>query len=198
MLKLFQHILSSLTVTVPQPITPVNSSILKVVSENFLVQHRSASDVAVESRRLNVDGHPVFRRDHIPGSRQVHEHRAEVRKRRRGADVQPVGQRRRVAERTHPQAVAHGVPHVVRRHGNEKHPRQGAPSVFEAPDPHEEAEREAEDGDERGAVKRRTLRERDGSLEGQRQSPSAEYHSTLHNNMTVRTVCLTADESCSD
>lgn len=73
-------------------------------------------------------------------------------KRRRGADVQPVGERRRVAKRAHPQAVAHGIPDVVRRHGDEKHPRQGAPSVFEASDPHEEAEREAEDGDERGTV----------------------------------------------
>lgn len=73
-------------------------------------------------------------------------------KRRRGADVQPVGERRCVAERAHPQAVAHGVPDVVRRHGNEKHPRQRAPSIFEASDPHEEAEGEAEDGDERGAV----------------------------------------------
>lgn len=89
-----------------------------------------------------------------------------MRERRRGADVQPVGQRRRVAEWAHPQAAAHGVTHVVRRHGNEKHPRQRAPSVFEASDPHEEAEGEAEDGDEGGAVQRRTLGERDGSLEG--------------------------------
>lgn len=130
----------------------------------------------------------MFRRDHIPGSRQVHENRAQVRKRRRGADVQPVGQRRRVAEGTHPQAVADGIPNVVRRHGNEKHPRQGAPGVFEASDPHEEAEREAEDGDERGAVKGRTLRERDGSLQEERESPSS-----FNTNITVRTVCLTAD-----
>lgn len=107
----------------------------------------------------------MFSRDHVPGPRQIHEHRTQVRERRRGADVQPVGERRRVAERAHPEAVAHGVPDVVRHHGYEKHPRQGAPGIFEASDPHEEAEGEAEDGDERGAVKRRTLRERDGSLE---------------------------------
>lgn len=103
-------------------------------------------------RDLNIDGHPVFSGDHIPGSRQVHEHRAQVRKCSRGAHVQPVGQRRRVSERAHPQAVTNGIPHVVRRHGDEKHPRQGAPGIFEASDPHEEAEGEAEDGDERGTV----------------------------------------------
>jgi len=75
-----------------------------------------------------------------------------VRKRRCGADVQPVGKRRRVAERAYPQAVAHSIADVVRRHGNEQHPRQGAPSVFESSDPHEEAEGETENGDERGAV----------------------------------------------
>lgn len=94
----------------------------------------------------------MFGGDHVPGSRQIHEHRTQVRKGRRGADVQPVRERRRVSERAHPQAVAHGVPDVVRRHGNEKHPRQGAPGIFEASDPHEEAEGETEDGDEGGTV----------------------------------------------
>lgn len=84
-----------------------------------------------------------------------------------GADIQPVGQRRRVAEGTHPQAVAHGVPDVVRRHGDEEHPRQRAPGVFETSKPHEEAEGEADDGDDGGAVQRGPLGKRDGSLEGQ-------------------------------
>lgn len=87
-----------------------------------------------------------------------------MRERRRGVDVQPVGERGRAAERTEPQAVAHGVPDVVRRHGDEQHPRQRAPGVFEASDPHEEAEGQAEDGDEGGAVQRRTVGEGDGSL----------------------------------
>lgn len=113
----------------------------------------------------------MFGGDHIPGSRQIHEHRAQVRKCCRGADVQPIGEWRRVAERAHPQAVAHGVAHVVRRHGDEKHPRQGAPSVFEASDPHEEAEGETEDGDDGGTVEGRTLRERDSSLEGKKYLP---------------------------
>lgn len=91
---------------------------------------------------------------------------------RRGAHVQPVGKRRRVAERAHPQAVAYGVPDVVRCHGDEEHPRQGAPSVFEASDPHEEAEGETEDGDERGAVEGGTLRERHSSLGGEEQRGS--------------------------
>lgn len=94
----------------------------------------------------------MFGGDHVPGSRQIHEHRTQVRKGRRGADVQPVRERRRVSERAHPQAVAHGVPDVVRRHGNEKHPRQRAPGILEASDPHEEAEGETEDGDEGGTV----------------------------------------------
>lgn len=98
-----------------------------------------------------------------------------MRQRRRGADVQPIGQRRRVPKRTQPETVAHGVPNVVRRHGDEKHPGQRAPGVFEAPEPHEETEGEAEDGDERGAVERRTLGEGDGGLEdaqcGQRTRP---------------------------
>lgn len=88
-----------------------------------------------------------------------------MRQRRRGADVQPIGQRRRVPKRTQPEAVAHGVPNVVRRHGDEKHPGQRAPGVFEAPEPHEETEAETEDGNERGAVERRTLGEGDGGLE---------------------------------
>lgn len=87
-----------------------------------------------------------------------------MRQRRRGADVQPIRNRRRVAERAHPQAVAHAVPHVVRRHGDEQHPRQRAPGVFEASEPHEETEGEAEDGDEGGTVEGRTLRERRSSL----------------------------------
>lgn len=72
--------------------------------------------------------------------------------RRCGADIQPVRDWCRVAKRAHPQAVAHGIPDVVRRHGNEKHPRQGAPSIFKASYPHKEAEGETEDGDERGTV----------------------------------------------
>lgn len=83
----------------------------------------------------------------------------------RGADVQPVGEGGRVSERTHPQAVAHGVPDVVRRHGDEQHPRQGAPGVFEASDPHEEAQRETEDGDDGGAVEGGAVGEGDGCLE---------------------------------
>lgn len=125
---------------------------------------------------LNVDGHPVFGGDHVPGSRQIHEHRAQVGERRRGADVQPVGERRRVAKRAHPKAAAHGVAHVVRCHGNEKHPGQGAPSVFESPHPHEEAEGETEDGDEGGTVEGGTPRERDGSLQervGERELPQS-------------------------
>lgn len=147
-------------------------SLLNYISSNFkylnVISPRGdeyQADVR-HQRPLNVDGHPVFSGDHISGPRQVHEHRAQVRERRRGADVQPVGDRRRVAERAHPQAVAHSVADVVRRHGDEEHPRQGAPSVFEASNPHEEAEGEADDGDEGGAVERGTLRERDGSLEG--------------------------------
>lgn len=118
-------------------------------------------------RRLHVDGHPVFGGDHVPGSGQIHQHRTQVRQRRRGADVQPVGEWRCVAERAHPQAPADGVAHVVRRHGNEEHPGQRAPGVLEASHPHEEAEGEAEDGDEGGAVQRGTVGERDGGLEGQ-------------------------------
>ncbi len=91
-------------------------------------------------------------------------------KRCRGADVQPVGERRRVTERAHPQAVAHCIPDVMCRHGHEKHPWQGAPSIFETSDPHEEAEGETEDGDERGAVQGRTLGQRDGSLKGNWES----------------------------
>lgn len=109
----------------------------------------------------------MFGRDHVPGPRQVHQHRAQVGQRGRGADVQPVGQRRRVAEGTHPQASAHGVPYVVRGHADEEHPGQRAPGVFEASEPHEEAQREAEDGDEGGAVEGRALGERDGGLDGQ-------------------------------
>lgn len=90
--------------------------------------------------------------DDVPGAGQVHEHGAEVRQRGRGADVQPVGQRRRVAQRAQPQAVAHGVPHVVRRHGDEEHPGQRAPGVLEPAHPHEEAQGEAEHRDEGGAV----------------------------------------------
>lgn len=98
-----------------------------------------------------------------------------MRQRRRGADVQPVGQRRRVPKRAQPETVAHGVPDVVRRHGDEEHPGQRAPGVLEAPEPHEEPEGETEDGDERGAVERRALGEGDGGLEdaqhGQRTRP---------------------------
>lgn len=107
----------------------------------------------------------MFGGDHVPGSRQVHEHGAQVRERRRGADVKPVGDGRGVAERADPKAVAHGVPYVVAGHGDEEHPRQGAPGVFEAQDPHEEAEREADDGDQGGTVERGPLRQRHRSLE---------------------------------
>lgn len=110
-------------------------------------------------RRLNVDRHSVFRGDHIPGARQVHKNRAQVRQRRYDAHVQPVGDGRGVTERANPQAVAHGVPDVMRGHGDEKHPRQGAPRVLEAADPHEEAKCEADDGDEGGTVEGRTMRQ---------------------------------------
>lgn len=89
----------------------------------------------------------MLRGDHIPGSGQVHEHRTQVRKSCCGADIQPVGDGGSVAKRTNPEAVAYAVPNVVRRHGDEEHPWQGAPGVFEAADPHEEAEGEADYGD---------------------------------------------------
>lgn len=72
--------------------------------------------------------------------------------RRGGAHVQPIRERRRVAKWAHPQAVTDCIPDVMCCHGDEKHPRQRAPGIFKAPDPHEEAEGETEDWDERGAV----------------------------------------------
>lgn len=131
---------------------------------------------------LNVDGHAMFGGDHVSGSCQVHQHRTQVRQRRRGADVQPVGQRRRVPKRTQPQAVAHGVTDVVCRHGDEKHPGQRAPGIFEAAEPHEETEGETEDRNEGGAVKRRALGEGEGGLEDtQTWSAHTEQHSQQAN-----------------
>lgn len=125
----------------------------------------------------------MFGGDHVPGPGQVHEHRAEVRERRRGAHVQPVGDGRRVAERTDPQAVADGIPDVVRGHGNEEHPWQGAPGVLEAADPHEEAQGEAEDGDEGGAVEGGAVWERDSSLNKQERKGS---HQSDSENFEIR------------
>lgn len=118
----------------------------------------------------------MFGGDDVSGSCQVHQHGAQVRQRRRGADVQPVGQRRRVPKRTQPQTVAHGVANVVRRHGDEEHPGQRAPGIFEAPEPHEETEGETEDGNERGAVKRRALGEGDGGLEDTNRWSRTRFH----------------------
>lgn len=131
---------------------------------------------------LDVDGHAVFGGDHVSGSCQVHQHRAQVRQRCRGADVQPVGQRRRGTKRTQPQTVAHSITDVVRRHGDEKHPGQRAPGIFEAPEPHEETEGETEDGNEGGAVEGRALGERDGGLE--------DRHANLVNSIQLQQNCL--------
>lgn len=79
---------------------------------------------------------------------QIHENRAEVGERCCGSHIQPIGDGCRVAKRTHPQAATHGVTHVVRCHGDEQHPGQGAPGVFEAGKRHEEAQRETENGDD--------------------------------------------------
>lgn len=81
--------------------------------------------------------------------------------------------------------MAHGVPDVVCSHGDEEHPRQRAPGVFETSKPHEEAEGEADDGDDGGAVQRGPLGKRDGSLEGQT------------NMVTARAQCITADQCTS-
>lgn len=57
----------------------------------------------------------MFGGDHVSSARQIHEHRAQMRERGRDGDVQPIGDGRRVAERTHPEAVADAVTDVVRR-----------------------------------------------------------------------------------
>lgn len=113
----------------------------------------------------DVNGHSMFGGDDVSSSCQIHQHRAQVRECRRGADVQPIRNWGCVSEWTHPQPMANAVPDVVRRHGDKEHPRQGAPGVFEASNPHEEAKRQTEDWDEGRAVERRTLRKRNSSLE---------------------------------
>lgn len=60
--------------------------------------------------------------------------------------------------------MSHGITDVVRRHGDEEHPRQRAPGVLQAANPHEEAEGETQDGDEGGAVEGGALGERHCSL----------------------------------
>lgn len=130
----------------------------------FSPSHPSVCSISPAQCGLHINGDSMFGGDDISGSSQVHEHGAQVRKRRCGANIKPVGERRRVPQRTHPQATAHSVPHVVRSHGNEEHPRQRAPGVFEASEPHEEAQGQTQDGDEGGAVEGRTLRERGGGL----------------------------------
>lgn len=116
----------------------------------------------------DVNGHSMFGGDDVSSSCQIHQHRAQVRECRRGADVQPIRNWGCVSEWTHPQPMANAVPDVVRRHGDKEHPRQGAPGVFEASNPHEEAKRQTEDWDEGRAVERRTLRKRNSSLNGKK------------------------------
>lgn len=112
----------------------------------------------------DIDGHAVFGGDHVSGASEIHEHGAEVWQCGGDGDVQPVGDGRRVAEGTEPQAVAHAIPNVVGRQRDEQHPGQRAPRVFEAAGPHQQAQGEAEGRDECGTVQRRPLGQAESSL----------------------------------
>lgn len=116
---------------------------------------------------LDIDGHAVLGRHDVPGARQIHEHGAEVRQRGCGADVQPVRQRRRAAQRPHPQAPAHPIAHMVRGATDEEQPGQRAPRVLQPAQPHEEAQGDAQHREQRGAVQRGPLGQRGGCLGGE-------------------------------
>ena len=94
----------------------------------------------------------MFGGDHVSGSGEIHEYRTEVWQSGSDGDVQPVGDGRRVAEGTEPQAVAYAVPDVVGCQRDEEHPGQRAPRVLQAAGPHQQAQGEAESRDERGTV----------------------------------------------
>lgn len=105
----------------------------------------------------DVNSDAVFGGDHVSGAGQVHEHWAQMRERGCDGHVQPIWDWCGVAKRTDPEAVANAVPDVMWRQRDEKHPGQRAPGVFEPAGPHEEAQREAERWDQRGAVQRRPV-----------------------------------------